>query len=177
MIDGLDVWLPEGCTHDEFCALTAIAEIWDNVVLEGRFVVTYLGRFERPTGTQWTTVTPVVLDRFPKRRGPGGSVVIDAPEEQLQRALARRGFPLAKIEVWGPREAIPHRLGCQTRLDAFRRSRIGERAAHPVAGASITFDEPVAGPIVLGRLAHFGLGRFEVATCETKGRPAGGDRS
>lgn len=99
VIDGLDVWLPEGCTHDEFLALSTIAQIWDNVVLDGRFAVMYLGRFERPTGTQWTSVTPVVLDRFPKRRGSGGSVVIDAPEEQLQHALARRGFPPAQIEV------------------------------------------------------------------------------
>ncbi|MGP6158251.1 MAG: type I-U CRISPR-associated protein Csb2 [Vulcanimicrobiaceae bacterium] len=153
--------MPAGCTHDEFRALTSIAEIWDQVILEGRFAVTYLGRVERATGTLWTTATPVVLDRFPKRRGPGGSVVVDAPEEQLQRALARGGLPPARVEVWSSRQTIPHRLGGQTRLDAFRRARLGETPVHPVVGATISFDRPVEGPIVLGRLAHFGLGRFE----------------
>jgi CRISPR-associated protein Csb2 len=160
VVDGLDVWLPDGCTHDEFRALTSIAEIWDNVILEGTFPVTYLGQVERTTGTHWTTVTPVILDRFPKRRGPGGSVAVDAPEEQLQRALERRGLPAASIEIWTPHRTIPHRLGGQTHLDAFRRARIGERTAYPVIGATMSFDQPVVGPIVLGRLAHFGLGRF-----------------
>jgi CRISPR-associated protein Csb2 len=162
VVDGLDVWLPAGCTHDEFRALTGIRAIWDTLVLTGRFAVTYLGRVEPEAGLRWTTATPVVLDRFPKRRGPGGSVVIDAAEEQLERALQRRGFPHARIVVWSPRQTIPHRLGGQTRLNAFRRARTGERTAHPAVGATITFDEPVDGPIVLGRLAHFGLGRFEV---------------
>lgn len=161
VVDGLDVWLPAGCTHDEFRALTSVAEIWDPIILEGRFAVTYLGRVQRASGHRWTTSTPVVLDRFPKRRGAGGSILVDSPQEQLQRAFERRGLPPARIEVWSPRQTIPHRLGGQTRLDAFRRARIGERAIHPVVGATVTFDEPIAGPIAVGRMAHFGLGRFE----------------
>ncbi|MGP6188503.1 MAG: type I-U CRISPR-associated protein Csb2 [Vulcanimicrobiaceae bacterium] len=166
VVDGLDVWLPAGCTHDEFRALTSIDDIWDRVILEGRFAVTYLGRVEPATGTHWATATPVVLDRFPKRRGPGGSVVVDSAEEQLQRALERRGLRPARVKVWSPRQTIPHRLGGQTRLDAFRRARIGERTIHPLVGATISFDRPVDGPIVVGRLAHFGLGRFEPALDE-----------
>ena len=115
-------------------------------------------------------MTPVVLDRFPKRRGPGGSVPVDAPEDQIAGALERRGFPAAQVEVWDHRRTIAHRLGGQTRLDAFRRARIGERRGSrsrrpipPVVGATIRFDRSVEGPIVLGRLAHFGLDRFEAA--------------
>jgi CRISPR-associated protein Csb2 len=160
IVDAVDIWLPNGCTHDEFRALTGISAIWDDEVLRGRFGVTYLGRVEPATSACWTTATPVVLDRFPKRRGPGGSVVIDAPEEQIGRALERRGLPSVQIEVWDERRTIPHRLG-GTRLGAFRRARIGERTAHPVVGAMLTFERPVQGPIVVGRLAHFGLGRFE----------------
>jgi CRISPR-associated protein Csb2 len=161
LIDAVDVWLPNGCTHDEFRALAGISAIWDPVILEGRFAITYLGRVEPATSARWTTVTPAVLDRYPKRRGPGGSIVLDAPADQLARALERRGFPPALVEVWDQRRTIPHRLGGQVRLDAFRRARIGERTVHPIAGATLTFERPVAGPIVLGRLAHFGLGRFE----------------
>ena len=167
VVDAVNVWLPNGCTHDEFRALVAIQAIWDPVILEGRFAITYLGLIEPATGSQWTTtVTPVVLDRFPKRRGPGGSVLVDAPEEQIARALERRGFPAAQVEVWDQRRTIAHRLGGQTRLDAFRRARAGERTVYPVVGATITFDRPVQGPIVIGRLAHFGLGRFDrLAAC------------
>jgi hypothetical protein len=43
----------------------------------------------------------------------------------------------------------------------FRRARIGEPTRHPAVGATLHFDRPATGPIVLGRLAHFGLGRFE----------------
>jgi CRISPR-associated protein Csb2 len=175
VVDAVDVWLPSGCTHDEFRALAGIQAIWDPVILEGRFAITYLGRVEPPAGTQWTTATPIVLDRFPKRRGPGGSVVVDAPEEQIACALERRGFPPAQVDVWDQRSTIAHRLGGQTRLDAFRRARIDERRGPrcrqpipPVVGATIRFDRPVEGPIVLGRLAHFGLGRFDVEGCDER---------
>jgi CRISPR-associated protein Csb2 len=160
-VDGIDEWLPEGCTHDEFRALSGITEIWDNVILDGSFPVTYLGQVERATGIEWRTATPVVLDRFPKRRGAGGTVMVDGPEEQLRRSLAVRGFFPASIEIWSPRQTIATRRGGQIRLDAFRRARIGERTVHPVVGATIRFERPVVGPIVLGRLAHFGLGRFD----------------
>ncbi|MBC5800652.1 MAG: type I-U CRISPR-associated protein Cas5/Cas6 [Candidatus Eremiobacteraeota bacterium] len=163
VVDGLDVWLPAGCTHDEFRALTSISDIWDNVILAGRLAVTYLGRVEPVCASQWSTVTPVILDRFPKRRGAGGAVLVDAPAEQLRRALERRSLPASKIDIWSRRRTIAHRLGGHTRLDAFRRARIGERTVHPVVGATITFDRPVAGPIVVGRLAHFGLGQFRPA--------------
>jgi CRISPR-associated protein Csb2 len=160
VIDAVDVWLPQGCTSDEYRALIGISRIWDPVILEGAFAVTYLGQVTREAGTEWRTVTPVVLDRFPKRRGPGGSVVVDAPEVQLRRALEARGFVPAGIEIWSPRETIAPRLGGRIRLDAFRRARTGEPTMHPLVGATLRFDEPICGPIVLGRLAHFGLGRF-----------------
>lgn len=163
VVDGLDVWLPAGCTHDEFRALTSIADIWDNGILTGRFGVTYLGLVDPVIASRWSTVTPVILDRFPKRRGAGGSVLVDAPSEQIRRALVRQNLSAAEIDIWGRHQTVGHRLGGQTRLDAFRRARIGERTIHPVVGATITFDRPVAGPIVVGRLAHFGLGQFRPA--------------
>ncbi|MGH7706946.1 MAG: type I-G CRISPR-associated protein Csb2 [Vulcanimicrobiaceae bacterium] len=160
-VDAVDVWFPGGCTHDEFRAVTSIRDIWDPVILEARYAMTYLGRVEPPTATRWFTATPIILDRHPKMRGPGRSVLVDGPEDQLRRALDRRNLGCASIEVWNPRETIHHRAGGRTRLDAFRRSRLGERPIYPAVGATIVFDEPVVGPIAVGRLAHFGLGRFE----------------
>ena len=70
LIDGIDIWLPAGCTSDEFEALTNITEIWDNVVLGGSFAVTYLGQMVPVTATTWHTTTPIILDYFPKHRAP-----------------------------------------------------------------------------------------------------------
>ncbi len=160
-IDALDVWLPAGCTHAEFRAITVVSRIWDDTVLNGAFAVTYLGRVETPTSSRWSTITPLVLDRFPKRRGPNGSVVVDGPKEQIGRALERRGLGSALIELWDSRETIRRRVGSGMRLDAFRRCRLGERPVYPSVGATITFDRAIEGPLVLGRLAHFGLGQFQ----------------
>jgi CRISPR-associated protein Csb2 len=160
-INALDVWLPTGCTYDEFRSLTGVTRIWENSILDGTFAVTYLGRVEPEKSTRWSTATPIILDRFPKRRGAEGSVIIDTPEEQIARALERRGLGSACIEIWEQRETIRHRSGNRTRLDAFRRCRMNERPTYPFVGATIELDRAVEGPIVLGRLAHFGLGRFE----------------
>jgi CRISPR-associated protein Csb2 len=161
VVDAIDIWLPEGCTQDEFVALGGIARIWEPVILGGAFAITYLGQVEYEAGREWRTATPIILDRFPKRRGPGGSVIVDAPEQQLRRTLATRGFFPTSVEIWNPRQTIVPRLGGAIRLDAFRRARVGEPTRHPAVGATLRFDPPVTGPIVLGRLAHFGLGRFE----------------
>jgi CRISPR-associated protein Csb2 len=161
VVDAVDIWLPAGCTQDEFLALSGIARLWDPAILQGAFAITYVGQVEREAGNVWRTATPVILDRFPKRRGPGGSVVVDAPEEQLRRALAMRGFFPTSIKVWNVRETTLSQSGGGMRLDAFRRGRIGEPTRRPAVGATLRFDQPATGPIVLGRLAHFGLGRFE----------------
>ena len=99
----------------------------------------------------------------------------DAPEEQIARALERRGFPRRRSRCGSSAARVAHRLGGQARLDAFRRARIDERHGPrcrqripPVVGATIRFDRPVEGPVVLGRLAHFGLGRFCAEGCDER---------
>ncbi len=83
-------------------------------------------------------------------------------QEPVKSTLA----PLALIRLLPPDlrpQRVWPRLGGRIRLDAFRRARIGEHTVHPVVGATLRFDQSVSGPIVLGRLAHFGLGRFAPA--------------
>lgn len=98
--------------------------------------------------TAWTSVTPFGLVRFPKRRA---SSVIDGPEDQVRRELAHR-------RMAAPAEVIV-RPGPWHR---FRSHRIGQArsALSATVGITIHFDEPVAGPIALGRLSHYGLGLF-----------------
>lgn len=68
----------------------------------------------------------------------------------------------AQIELWPPTRGIERARGGHERLDAFRKTRTRKNMPPlPAVGATLRFDEPVQGPIVLGRLAHFGLGRFE----------------
>lgn len=152
LIDTVDVWLPRGCTHDEFRALTAVNRLYDHTVLRRGYTVTFLGVAEAPVSTTWQTSSPLVLDRFPKPK--------DDPSEQIRRSLEMRGLPHAEVEVWPVRRQIPLRGGRRLRTDAFRKHRTGKAETRPLIGATLRFQSPVRGPIVLGRLAHFGLGQF-----------------
>ncbi len=166
-IDRIDVWFPRGCSHREYRAVTAVVKLYDGFIFDGEYAITFLGAIEPPRARVWQCATPVVLERFPKGRGSNGERrVVDSPEEQLRTMAARRLNEPCDVALWAPSETISRRGGHGVRLDAFRRARKGERPTHPVVGATITFEREVAGPIALGRLAHFGLGRFEPAAIE-----------
>lgn len=108
----------------------------------GLRTVTWCGPARR-----WATVTPIVLDRFPKRDGDAERIVSDAcaqiglpvPREVvIAGASLHEGVPLA-------REFPPHRAkpGQQSRLQRH---------------AVVTFDTAVEGPIMLGAGRFRGLG-------------------
>jgi CRISPR-associated protein Csb2 len=161
-VDRIDVWFPQGCTHAEYRAVTSIEVLKDRLAFEGELTLRFLGSVEPLRARVWTTATPVVLDRFPKVRGINGSRrVVDAPDEQLRAMIMRRLDEPCEVELLPHTETVPLGAVHGTRLDAFRHARRGKRPTHPIVGATITFDREVAGPIVLGQLAHFGLGRFE----------------
>jgi CRISPR-associated protein Csb2 len=162
-IDGIDVWFPAGCTHPEYLAVTTVTELREHAIYDDNFALTFLGKIQRTRSRVWQSATPVVLERFPKIRGSNGTrQVIDAPEEQLQKMVRRAIGCKASVSIWEPSRGIQRSHGGHLRLDAFRRMRIRKPTPPlPVAGATIEFSEPVEGPIVLGCLAHFGLGRFE----------------
>jgi CRISPR-associated protein Csb2 len=162
-IDGIDVWFPEGCTHPEYLAVTTVTELREHAIYDDKFALTFLGRIQRTRSRVWQSATPVVLERFPKIRGSNGNrQVIDAPDAQLQIMIRRAVGCRARVSIWEPTRGIQRSHGGHMRLDAFRRMRIRKPTPPlPVVGATLEFDEPVEGPIVLGRLAHFGLGQFE----------------
>ncbi len=162
-IDGVDVWFPQGCTHWEYMAVTSVPELREHVVYEDNFPLTFIGRIAPPRASRWKSATPVVLDRFPKLRGGGRSQrVVDAPADQITAMAQRVTGHTTSVELWPPGSGIERRHGGHLRIDAFRRTRVRKAMPPlPVSAATLQFDEPVEGPIVLGRLAHFGLGRFE----------------
>jgi CRISPR-associated protein Csb2 len=94
----------------------------------------------------WSTVTPIVLDRWPKRSCPVDVVV----SEGCQMA----GYPEPLQVDVRPVSAVPG-AAWTTRTDTRRRR--GE-PVRPTTHAVITFDRPVKGPVVVGHLRHLGLG-------------------
>lgn len=93
--------------------------------------------------THWSTVTPVLLDRPPKRQDP--QRVLDA----LADSVVMAGFP-RPIDVVAMQtsdfEGAPGALDIPTNVPRFH--------------ARIVFAEPVAGPVIAGRWRNFGIGLF-----------------
>lgn len=162
-IDGIDVWFPEGCTHAEYRAVTSVQLLCERVIYDDDYPLTFIGPVQPGRSAVWQSATPIVLERFPKVRGTNGSRrIADAPAEQIAEMIRRRVGRAARVELWEAGRGIERAHGGHLRIDAFRRTRIRKTLPPlPVAAATIHFDEPAEGPIVLGRLAHFGLGRFE----------------
>lgn len=96
----------------------------------------------RPCNT-WATVTPVVLDRPPKR--PTEERICHA----ISQSLVFAGYPEPgdiEISTFSEFQGSP---------PAFR-----VPADKPRYHATVCFKEPVAGPVIAGRLRYFGVGLF-----------------
>ncbi len=155
--DHVWVWAPSGFSTDEQRALGALRTLHLRDAPEPlRVVLAALGDhrcLELPRllgpAAEWRSVTPFLLPRHPKRRG---GVTVDGPEDQLRRELAHRALPDPESVM-----LIPGRW-----MD-FQRTRPGgsRSDAATAVGAHLSFAEPLRGPLALGGLSHFGLGRFE----------------
>lgn len=161
-IDRIDVWFPKGCTHEEYRSVSSVDALVNSHVLESPLPLTFWGNVLQSTTTAWRSTTPIVLDRFPRTRGGSAARTADAPVEQLRVMVERRYGVAADIELWAPGSHVRRSGGVGPRIDAFRQRRRGkDERLPPVVGATLHFAQPVSGPVVLGRMAHFGLGQFE----------------
>lgn len=110
----------------------------------------------RGPARSWRSLTPFVPARHQKARRFSGArtgvLYHDFIEDEIRRELSYRGLPPAQVRVFNPR--LP--------VQRFRRHRLRESLADAKQGIAVEldFDEPVSGPIALGRLSHFGLGIF-----------------
>lgn len=117
-------------------------------------------RWAGPART-WTTVTPMVLDRFLKRgddlRAEIGRTVVNSrlPEPEVLEVSQR---PLLS----GAPDMRPH--------DTLRRP--DDRAVKPYRHVVLRFPEPVQGPIVVGSMRHYGLGLCVPARRQEAGHDA-----
>lgn len=94
----------------------------------------------------WNTVTPIVLDRFPKK-----NLSVD---EILQTACERVGLPHPVGIDHGP---YSHLEGVPP-VPEFRLLRKATDRAKWGVHATLTFDQPIKGPLLIGAGRYFGLG-------------------
>ncbi|WP_157272050.1 type I-G CRISPR-associated protein Csb2 [Azohydromonas aeria] len=97
----------------------------------------------RDASTHWSTVTPVILDRPPKR--PEAKRLVAALVESLTIA----GFPAPQavhLSLTSDFEGAPHAMDIPTRIQRWH--------------AQVRFDQPVEGPVIAGRWRNFGIGLF-----------------
>lgn len=96
---------------------------------------------------RWHTVTPILLDRFPKKNGA-------SVEEIVAAACERIGLPRpARVEhgAYSPLRGVPPVASFRLLRGADDRPRWGVHA-------TLAFDADVRGPVLLGAGRYFGLG-------------------
>jgi CRISPR-associated protein Csb2 len=96
---------------------------------------------------RWASATPVLLDRFPKRNGRGLGAV-------LARGCEYVGLP-RPVEATGSHHSPLHGVEPSFRF-VTRRGQGGRPRLY--THATLTFEQPVRGPILLGAGRYFGLG-------------------
>jgi CRISPR-associated protein Csb2 len=128
-----------------------------NLKENGAFWNVELSGFDRPrvalnpltwmrASEKWASVTPVLLDQFPKKRRP--------VEEIIRLACERIGLPAPLQVEHGPYSTIPG----VSPVPGFRiRRKSGERPRWGIH-LKLRFATPVRGPILIGAGRFFGLG-------------------
>jgi CRISPR-associated protein Csb2 len=100
----------------------------------------------------WSTVTPLVLDRFPRLGKPGRRV-----EDIIARSCQDAGYPVP-VEIathfTSPLRGVPPSW-------AFRVRRSESDPCRPYTHVTLRFERSMHGPLVLGAGRYFGLGLFQ----------------
>lgn len=108
----------------------------------------------RPS-TTWASVTPVLLDQFPKKRRP--------VEQIVALACERVGLPVPIQIKHGPYSDVPG----VSPVPAFRLRRKKDEKPRWGVHVELRFEAPVRGPILLGAGRFFGLGLMK--PCQWEG--------
>jgi CRISPR-associated protein Csb2 len=113
----------------------------------------------------WASVSPMLLDRFPKLINQNGKEPTanapeykpgDSPEEIVADACERIGLPRPKA-VCLQKNSLVLGVSPSTR---FRLRRRKDEAPRPASHVILEFSESVQGPVLLGAGRYFGLGLF-----------------
>lgn len=163
LIDRVVVWAPDGLSPEAVEALASIdalrlgqafAHVHD--VHDRRVGLEAIGSLREiePAPLQgpavaWRSRTPFAATQHRKRRETLAAFVTT----QIALECRRRALPEpAHVELDDQRKDAPH----------FRRRRLAETRDRDrrAVNVRLEFAEPVAGPLALGALSHFGLGLF-----------------
>jgi CRISPR-associated protein Csb2 len=115
---------------------------------------------------QWASVTPVVLDRFPKRGGRGTAEILARSCENVglprpAQVIVDRFSPLHGVE---PSFRFVMRRPSQSRMTEKPDSRL-------YTHVMLTFEQPIRGPVIIGAGRHFGLGLLRPIREESPDEP------
>jgi CRISPR-associated protein Csb2 len=121
---------------------------------------------ELGTSAVWKSRTPFIPPRFLKARGK------DSLAGQVRAELHRRGLPDLAMAPSVARPTDRNEAGLEARrFRHFLRTRQNARVSTPPPGAfhlTLTFQQPVQGPLCLGWGCHFGLGLFASTGCDQR---------
>lgn len=178
-IDHLHIYAPEGFVPEELEALALLPKLWswdepDRPLLflgTSSLAEIRTGRGPWAPASTWSSVTPYVLTRYPKRHRDGRPKLNDfgeqkdGAEDQIRREwLLRQAVDPTLPNLVAIELQAHHTLssGRTIRWIQYRRWRQHGRGATSgfAFGFRLHFAAPVSGPIALGYACHFGLGQF-----------------
>jgi len=165
-IDRLVIWVPEGTTGQAVSQISNLTTIWVPEHLRKRLGPSIRVALEAvgsghdllPAMTgpsrRWHTLTPITTTRHRGKQPPREFV-----EDIIRRELMHRSLPsapgLVTVTPIPDRQVVPAALQARR---VYRGRTLGQRRQHFGFHASLEFAVPQSGPILLGSLAHFGLG-------------------
>ncbi|MGW0038021.1 type I-G CRISPR-associated protein Csb2 [Gordonia sp. NPDC003376] len=168
-IESLVLWTPRGMSVEAVGRICQIARLWtpdrvsENSFPEQRLLVAGLGDASDVAteivadgggSTTWVSATPYFPVRHRKRRSVEEWIEVDLNKELGYRA-ATAGVEIVAVDVDDSRATVSD-------LVHFRRRRLREQRENARQGfaVKVTLSKPVAGPLMLGQLSHFGAGLF-----------------
>lgn len=166
-LDHLAIWAPGGLSSKEFQAVVSMEKMWLPDRRDDALQLAYqsYGKTEDFTGvsdlfresTRWQSLTPYVLTRHIKRRGPKHARrTVDSPEDQIKREVSLRCPDAPGLLNVKPSNPI---VGIRP-IEFFRYRRGGGSNGGGAYNFELEFDRPIRGPIALGFACHYGLGLF-----------------
>lgn len=175
-LDHLTVWTPGGLGEDEFKALVSVKALNPGgqrepvqLVYQAHGNIDAFASVSRlfRSSRRWRSLTPYVLTRHVKFRGPKEQKkTVDSPEDQIRREFHLRypdGPAMTDVTIVGHRERIrPIQEGHSSGLrpfDFYRYKRGGSNGGGAF-NFELEFEEEVCGPLLLGFACHYGLGIF-----------------
>lgn len=175
-LDHLTVWTPAGLEEDEFKALVSVNTLNPGgqreavqLVYQAHGKKDAFASVSRLFGRsrRWRSLTPYVLTRHVKFRGPKDrKSMVDGPEDQIRREFCLRypdGPALTDVTRVDHRERIrPMQEGRSSgfRPFDFHRYKRGGSNGGGAFNFELEFEEEVCGPLLLGFACHYGLGIF-----------------